>query len=101
MQGFPVQQSSTARHAAARQAASYNSAGLLRFAADSCKCPVCFQQIDSANWYDENVPTSEGTRPRGEGDIVEGSIGIEVTFVCCLACMVKARLRCMCACPAH
>jgi beta-galactosidase len=37
-------------------------------------------EADSANWYDENVPTSEGVRPRGENDVVQGSIGIEATF---------------------
>ena len=35
-------------------------------------------QGDDAEWYDENVPSSEGFRPRGEDDVVEGHISIEV-----------------------
>lgn len=29
-------------------------------------------------WYDENVPSSEGVRPRGDDDVVEGHIAVEV-----------------------
>jgi hypothetical protein len=35
-------------------------------------------QADDGSWYDENVPSSEGVRPRGKDDIVEGRISIEV-----------------------
>jgi hypothetical protein len=38
-------------------------------------------QRDDAEWYDENVPSSEGFRPRGEDDVVEGHISIEVQYL--------------------
>lgn len=44
-------------------------------------------QGDDAEWYDENVPSSEGFRPRGENDVVEGHISIEVQhLMTCYEC---------------
>lgn len=37
-----------------------------------------FVQMDGADWYDENVPSSEGFRSHGDDEVVQGHICIEV-----------------------
>lgn len=46
-----------------------------------------------AAWYDENVPSSEGVRPRGVDDVVEGHIDVEATFAMDAAGAVTTKWR--------
>ncbi len=45
-------------------------------------------QVDSSSWFDENTPAAEGIRPRGEGDVVHGSISVEARLLALQYCNV-------------